>query len=64
MLLTRCMAGCLSGNVAVVKASLGEMTDSTNQGVGELPLSVRSASGKAAANVNSRYPEQRSLCTV
>ena len=35
MLLTRFIAGGLSGNVAVASTMIGEITDETNQGKGE-----------------------------
>lgn len=36
LLLSRCIAGALSGNLAVVSSMISEMTDDTNQGKGEL----------------------------
>lgn len=35
MLISRSLAGALSGNVAVVSSVLSELTDETNQGKGE-----------------------------
>jgi hypothetical protein len=35
MLLARGIAGALSGNAAVISSMIGEMTDETNQGMGE-----------------------------
>lgn len=35
MLFSRSLAGCLSGNVAVISSMLSEITDETNQGQGE-----------------------------
>lgn len=36
LLLSRCIAGALSGNYAVVSSMISEMTDETNQGKGDL----------------------------
>lgn len=40
MIFTRCLAGALNGNVAVVRAALGDITDDTNSTDGEpgIPL--------------------------
>jgi hypothetical protein len=59
MILTRCLAGALNGNVAVVRAALGDITDDTNSTDG-MPL----LAAQSQIHVNVNILPFPSVCNV
>ena len=45
LVIARCLAGSLNGNVVVIKSMLGEITDDTNQGAAFAFLPMAWSSG-------------------